>query len=1065
MIRLRDRPIRGKLTLIMLLTVGGAMLIAVAGSAILEHKMFYQHRATTLSAIADVLASNSNYALSLSDANDAGDVLATVQGDTDIRATAIYDRFGKLLASYQRDEGNPASLPEDAPDDAPPRISADTIELTRPVFLDDTRTGRIGTLYLLSDTDLIRERLRHHAGIFALVVLCSLLIAYLLSAKLQHVISEPIVSLASATQSVTEKKDYSLRVARLGNDELGQLTDAFNEMLAAIESQNHSLEESNEKLEQRVKDRTAELKTREEELRLTVAGAKIGTWQWDIQTNAISWSSRCREIFGISQTQEIDYDIFLNAVHPDDREYADAAVIKSVETRSEYETEFRVPFPGGKIRWVEALGIATYDHSGKPMIMRGVVLDITERKRSEEELRKARNAAEAGSRAKSEFLANMSHEIRTPMNGVLGMTDLLLQSGLSDTQDEYAKLVRESAESLLRVLNDILDFSKIEAGKLELDLRPFVLRESIGNTLHLLAMQVAQKKLELLCYIQPDVPDVLRGDSARIRQILVNLVGNAIKFTDSGEIEVQVSAAEDGDPDRIMLHFSVRDTGIGVAYDKQNHIFESFTQADASTTRTFGGTGLGLAISTQLVEMMGGKIWLESALGEGSTFHFTALFEKVSESPSDTFDQKPGVGNLRGLHVLVVDDNDTNRHILEETLRSWDIVPLSASSGAEALDILDAESHRDRTVSLAILDVMMPEMDGVELGHRLMSSPRYKQPKLLFLSSAGKPPEAAKLRELGEAHYLSKPVKQSELLDMILLMLCQEEIHPKTEKLPAPDSSGDQLNVLLAEDGRVNQMVATLILEQHGHQVTVVENGRLAVEAYADGDYDVILMDIQMPEMNGYQATGAIRKRESETDAHIPIIAMTANAMVGDREKCLDAGMDDYISKPIQANDLIRILKLNTRPDPDLSQPTRSVSIDHSANETSLSSSSVSVPAFDESYFRAQMVTPDLMCKVIDLYPDETSAILRDIEKAVGDDDIDALRSAAHSLKGLIGSFNPNGSAFQIARELDEQPHAQQSEVVKERLADLKAAVDQLGAELKRFRATIKSESKTNVDD
>jgi len=1054
MIRLRDRPIRGKLTLIMLLTVGGAMLIAVVGSAVLEHKMFYKHRATTLSAIADVLASNSNYALSLGDANDAGTVLATVQGDTDIRATAIYDQGGNLLASYQRDPENPAKLPENAPADAPPRISSDTIELTRPVFLGDTRTSRIGTLYVLSDTELIRERLRHHAGIFALVVLGSLTIAYLLSTRLQRLISEPIVSLASATQNVTDKKDYSLRVSRLGNDELGQLTDAFNEMLAAIESQNQSLEESNEKLEQRVKDRTAELKNREEELRLTVAGAKIGTWQCDIQNSEISWSSRCREIFGVSPTQEITYDVFLNTLHPDDRESADATITEAIESRSEYETELRVPFPGEKIRWVEALGVATYDKSGKPMIMRGVVLDITERKRSEEELRKARNAAEAGSRAKSEFLANMSHEIRTPMNGVLGMTDLLLQSELNDTQTEYAKLVRESAESLLRVLNDILDFSKIEAGKLELDLRPFDLRESIGNTLHLLAMQAARKKIELLCYIQPEVPDVLRGDPARIRQILVNLVGNAIKFTDSGEIEVQVRIKERGDSEQIMLHFSVRDTGIGVPYDKQDHIFESFTQADASTTRTYGGTGLGLAISSQLVEMMDGKIWLESAPQEGSTFHFTARFDSVS-SPPDRFDQHSGIGQLKGMHVLVVDDNDTNRHILEETLHSWGMVPLSAGSGAAALAILDSEPHSNHAINLAILDVMMPEMDGVELGHRLVRRPQHKQPKLLFLSSAGNPPEAAELRELGDARYLSKPVKQSELLDMILLMLSPGGIHRETEKRPTRDSPSGKLNILLAEDGRVNQMVATLILEQHGHRVTVVENGRLAVDAHAGGDFDVILMDIQMPEMNGYQTTRAIRQREMETHAHIPIIAMTANAMVGDREKCLEAGMDDYISKPIQADDLMHVLESNTRShrsSNDTAEP-------QTTGPAAPDAPSGSLPAFDENYFRAQMVTPDLMRKVIDLYFEDTSAMLEKIDKALADDDPEALQSATHSLKGLIGNYNPNGPAFKIVRDVDEHSSTQISEAANQRLPDLKVAIDQLGAALKRFRTTIESTS------
>jgi two-component system sensor histidine kinase/response regulator len=1055
MIRFRDSPIRGKLTLIMLLTVGGAMLIAITGSAILERKMFYHNRANTLSAIADVLAGNSNFALSIGDARDTGDVLKTIGDDTDIRATAIYDQQGDLLSAYQRDQDSPVKIPQKAPADAPPRISSEAIELTRPVILDQ---NRIGTLYLLSDTTHIHLRLQRHAEIFGLVILGSLIVAYLLSAKLQGLISNPIVSLATAANDVTEKKDYSLRVEKLGNDELGQLTDAFNEMLAAIQSQNQSLEDSNEQLEQRVKERTAELRSREEELRLSVAGAKIGTWQRDIRTNEIIWSDRCKDIFGIPKEEKITYRKFLNAVHPEDRERADAAVKESVAAHIDYETEFRVAYPNGNIRWVEALGAASYDRNEKPLMMRGVVFDVTEGKLYENELQEARNAAEAGSRAKSEFLANMSHEIRTPMNGVLGMTELLLQSDLTDDQRDYALLVRESADSLLRVLNDILDFSKIEAGKLELDLRPFELRESIGNILHLLAMQASQKDLELLCDIKPDVPDFLRGDPARIRQILVNLVGNAIKFTHSGEVELQVQIAGDEESDHALLQFSVRDTGIGVAPEQREHIFESFTQADASTTRTFGGTGLGLAISSQLVEMMGGRIWLESIPDEGTTFHFTARFESLMGEMPSTRDYLQAASQLRGLPVLIVDDNQTNRQILEETLLSWDMLPLSADSGASAIEILDNEARSDRTLSLAILDVMMPEMDGIELGKQILSRPENQRPKILLLSSAGRPPESTELNKLGNAQYLSKPVKQSDLLDAILLTLAPpEEVIPKVREGSVAGQTSNPLNLLLAEDGRVNQMVATLILEQRGHKVTVVENGQLAVAAYEHEpeQFDAILMDVQMPEMNGYQATSAIRKRELESGNRIPIIAMTANAMVGDREKCLQAGMDEYISKPIQAADLLRILESSEDAEfiaPAQLSAAQSASIESNSND--------SAPTFDEAYFRTQMTTPQLMRDVIGLYTDDSSAMLASIDRALHHGDFELLRSSAHSLKGLIGNYNPKGPAYRIAKEMDQLASERRTDQAQAELSALKAAVSDLGVELKTFRTKIEPELK-----
>ncbi len=901
-----DRPIRGKLTLIMVLTAGVAMLVASLASAILERRQFYENRSLSLSAIADVLAINCNFAVSVSDPEGVAEILTALKTEAEIPVAAIYDKTGNLIAAYQRDDENPRSFPLRAPELGPPLIEHQSIELSRPIFFDD---DRVGTIHIRSDTREIQKRLWRHARMLVVVAMASLLAAYILSAWLQGVISKPIIALASAAKHVTQNRDFSFRAVHRGKDELGQLTEAFNEMLGAIELQNHNLRDANENLESRVRARTAELRNREEELRLTLAGARMGTWQWEIESERLTCSARCREIFGLSPSEDPTYRRFLSALHPDDRGITDAAVMESVASHAEFQTQFRIIPSRGAIRWVEALGAATYVADGRPEMIRGVVLDITERKKDEEDLREARNAAEAASKAKSEFLANMSHEIRTPMNGVLGMTELLLKSDLSSHQRETARLVQNSAQSLLLVLNDILDFSKIEAGKLVLDPHEFGLRDAIGDALQSLGIQASMKKLELAFFIEDRVPDFLLGDSARLRQILVNLVNNAIKFTERGEVVVRVDLASESEippeapPGRTALHFSVRDTGIGVPLDKQEHIFESFTQADASTTRTHGGTGLGLAISTQLARMMDGRIWLESEPGRGATFHFVVLFSEAKTPPPPRVDPAA----LEGVPVLLVDDNSTNRLILEQLLSAWGMLPQSASSGAAALQLLELNRAKGKKIPLAILDVMMPGMDGIELGHHILKRESSTPPKLLLLSSASQSPSLSKLKELTSARCLTKPVKESELLAAVLQTL----FHGKTqgEKKELPATPARVLDVLLAEDGRVNQLVATQMLKSRGHRVTVVENGRLAVKAFETGRFDAILMDVQMPEMSGYEATAAIRRLEAKSGGHLPIIAMTANAMAGDREKCLLSGMDDYLAKPIRSEDLYRVLE------------------------------------------------------------------------------------------------------------------------------------------------------------
>jgi len=715
---------------------------------------------------------------------------------------------------------------------------------------------------------------------------------------------------------------------------------------------------------------------------------------------------------------------------------------------------------GDEVRHYRIVSSPIKDKSEKVVAAIEMVEDITERTHAEErvaaayreleavneELRRAIEQtnqlaieAEMASVTKSQFLANMSHEIRTPMNAIVGMVELMLDTELTAEQREYLMVVRDSTDTLLHLINDILDLARVEAGRMELEAIDFHLRDSLGDSLKLLAVRAHEKGLELAYEIAPEVPDLLVGDPRRLRQVVTNLVGNAIKFTEEGQVVVRVETESETEQEA-QLHFSVADTGIGIPEDKQRLIFEAFAQVDGSAARKYGGTGLGLTISAQLVEAMGGRIWVESEPGKGSTFHFTACLGVAAE-PLPALPTQPV--DIQDLPVLVVDDNATSRRILGQMLSNWQMKPTVVGSGREALEVMQRARREGREFVLAVLDVHMPEMDGFTLAERIKQDPELAESRIIVLTSAGQRGDAARCRKLGIAGYLTKPVKQSELWDVIMLTLGA----PPSERRPARLVTRHSLRegrqrrrILLAEDNEVNQKVAARMLEKRGHTVVVARNGREALEALQRDAFDLVLMDVQMPEMDGFEAAAAIREQEKTTGKHLPIVAMTAHAMEGDRERCLAAGMDGYVPKPVRAGDLFAAIE----------------QLLHAARE-------LEVPPLEQAETEKVLDMAALMDRVegdkqllreiLLEYFKSRPRMMSEIERAIGHGDGKMLERAAHALKGAVGTLGAK-VAFDAALRLETIGRGgdlREAEgacgALKEELARLQKALAALGTE------------------
>ncbi|MDB5309227.1 MAG: barA 2 [Gemmataceae bacterium] len=858
--------------------------------------------------------------------------------------------------------------------------------------------GRGGYVHVGMDRAPIRTVIWKRISETSIIVTSFFIIGVYLTVTMMRQITLPLTRLTDSAQRLAASDGLpggeaaalpEWFPAARGNDEVARLTEAFRVMAIEVTARERGLKR---------------------QFKLLLDSTAEGIYGVDLDGRCVFCNPACARLLGYESTAALLGRQMHDLIHhprPDGRPYpwgeCPVCLTFRTETATHSDAEGFWRADGTRIP-VEFWSTPMYRERE---VIGAVVafVEITARKRVEAELRRAQEDAVRANRSKGEFLANMSHEIRTPMNGVLGMTDLLLHTPLTPDQQEYLETVRLSADSLLRLLNDILDLSKIEAGKMELEAIPFRLRKMLDDAVHSLGMWAAQKGLELACYVAPDVPDALVGDPGRLRQLVVNLVGTAIKFTDAGEVIVSVNLTPVGDPGgggkepsapngppapgRVGLHFAIHDTGIGIPPDKQRQIFNAFSQVDSSTTRRYGGTGLGLTISTQLIGLMGGRLEVESEPAAGSTFHFRLTLDRAREE--DLPDTPPRPDVLENLPVLVVDNNRTSRRILEEMLTTWRMKAVGVDGGRAALVELGRAAAAGAPFRLAVLDAVMPDMDGFTLARRINEDPTLAGCSLLMLSSADQPLTADHRRELGIARCLLKPVRQSDLLEAIMAVVGARGGEAPRAAAPPPPRASRPLRVLLAEDGLVNQRVAIGLLGTQGHHVVVANNGREAVAAVRREAFDVVLMDVQMPEMDGLEATAVVRREEAGTGRHVQVIAMTAHVMKGDRERCLAAGMDGYLSKPIRPKELFAALAgvagdLPPDPGPGGDAP----------------------PGGAIDWPRAlDQVGGDrgLLRELTGLFLEEYRRLSADLRAAIARADAAGVRRAAHTLKGSLDTF------------------------------------------------------------
>jgi PAS domain S-box-containing protein len=1056
--------------LIVMVPSSAALVLAAGALITYDFRAFESSTRDDLLSGAKIVGSNCAAAIMFDDPVAAARILSALAVHRDVVAAYTYARQGRLFAQYVR-PGSGAVTPRAEPPGFGFHEHQGRLLVVHPISLDGER---VGVICIESDRSEMWVQLRRYVLTVGPVIMAAFLLALMLQRSLSPLLTVPLSHLAETAEHVSRTKDYSLRARKFSEDEIGRLIESFNAMLAQIQERDAALHEAQVLLEDRVRERTLELQQEVAERQRAEQTLRESEAKYrELVQNANSiilrmtpdgvvtyFNEFAQTFFGFTESEILGRNVVGTIVPYRDTASRDlSAMIQDIGQHPERyaSNENENIRRNGERVWVTWTNRAIRDPEGNIVETFCVGNDISARKIAEEALRKAKEEAEAANleleaaieranrmamqaelanNAKSAFLANMSHEIRTPMNGIVGMSGLLLDTPLTLEQREYAMTVRASAESLLELINEILDFSKIEAGKISIETTDFDLRATLEEVINLLWVRADDKGLQLGCLIHPGVPVALRGDPGRLRQILINLVGNAIKFTDRGDILVEVEA-KNVTNSHAVISVEITDSGIGIPADRQHLLFQSFSQVDASTTRRYGGTGLGLAISKQLVELMGGQIDVRSETGKGSTFWFSVLFERQppehDAEPVDTRDK----------HVLVVGGSSMQRRILKTQAESWACRAEEAPDEAAALDALYRAAQDGDPFDVALVDAILPGGAGDALCRQIKSAPALASVHIILLYALARMPHADHLQEIGAEACLHKPVKQSHLYDCLVNILSGHGHYLEkgyAEGRYIPESEKKNLRILLVEDNAVNQKVALRMLERAGYQADVAANGREAVAACAEEYYDIILMDVQMPEMDGYEATVHIRKQQENSGRRSVIIAMTAHAMKGDREHCIVAGMDDYVSKPLDPQLFLGAIERHYA---------RGVPVEAPPPKAPPTQTAAAV--YDKAGFLRRVEGDErLLREVLRTFLQDCPRQMINARKSLEQRDAVTLTRIAHTVKGASASVGAM-AINEVATRLEDAAREQNLDLAPSLLADLET-------ELARFSASAASE-------